>query len=113
MTIDWKVNFGNFQPANRPLVTKVKDFFTKYADCEFEGPKLAEVPPWRIGRLTVDNKLLEEVNKQEPEIVLKAAALEHLEKYQDYLHIYTDGSKTENGRVAAAFCIPQLNIPGV
>ena len=59
MTTDWKVNFGNFQPANTPLVTKVKEFFTKYADCEFEGPKLSEVPPWRIGRLTVDNKLSE------------------------------------------------------
>ena len=50
------------------------------------------------------------LSNRKPEIVLKAAELEHLEKYQDYLHIYTDGSKTENGRVAAAFCIPQLNI---
>ena len=43
--------------------------------------------------------------------ILKVRTQEHLSKYYlQYLQIYTDGSKIENGNCGAAFVIPSKNI---
>ena len=42
--------------------------------------------------------------------MLYALTKEQLDIYGRHLQVFTDASKTNNGKIAAAYCIPGLNI---
>ena len=75
-----------------------------------EQVKYRETPPWFSTSFSVDIFLSNLLKKSDPVIIQKALALEKISQYTDSLAIYTDGSKDQSGKVAAAYCVPELNI---
>ena len=109
MNTDWKVDRGRFKPGTKPLVDKVEEFCTNHTQ-HYEAPRLHSHPPWMLQQPKVDIKLADVIKKSDAEYIIKSATLEKIEQYKGRLHIYTDGSKTDSGFVAAAFCIPSVEV---
>jgi hypothetical protein len=63
------------------------------------GPSWAKIPPWTIQRPTVDIQLTAEVSKQEQPSALASLARGRIATYGECVQIYTDASKTSDGRV--------------
>src|SRR6218665_3025269 len=76
----------------------------------FLAPTFPASPPWLNKDVDIDISLQELISKKNdnPEL-LRLISLEHINKYNTYTNIYTDGSKAEN-LVAAAYTIPTLNL---
>src|SRR6218665_31366 len=70
----------------------------------------SKTPPWLNKDIDIDISLQESISKKNdnPEL-LRLISLDHINRYNTYTHIYTDGSKAEN-LVAAAYTIPTLNV---
>ena len=70
------------------------------------------IPPWENIEDIIRTNLSRNVTKKQSEVELRQAALETIqEKYNEYLHIYTDGSKKQNPlSTTAAYCVPSRNI---
>ncbi|XP_035984330.1 uncharacterized protein LOC118557933 [Fundulus heteroclitus] len=71
---------------------------------------LTTIPPWILPDAKVDLALLEKKEKEKYHIMNKYIVLEHLNKYYNYIQIYTDASKNTSNRVGIAFIIPQFHI---
>ena len=57
----------------------------------------------------VDLTLADKVRKDEPPDIIKLAALEHFERYENSFKIYTDGSRSNAGTVSSAFYVKNSN----
>ena len=67
------------------------------------------MPPWYFLSVNVDTSLMCEINKKDNSFILKHVTTSYIDiKYTDYIKVFTDSSKTPNGRVSAAFYIPEL-----
>jgi len=107
----WTTHYGKFKKTGEPFLVKVKTFLNEVKNVKYEAKKLGEVPPWQLGSVKVDTGLTKFCKKkEEPPEIVKSKSLEYIEKYKDHLHIFTDGSKTSEGRVAAAYYVPSVNL---
>ena len=68
--------------------------------------------PWLFLPVNVDTSLMCEVNtKKENPCILNQLATSYIDiKFTDYIKVFSDFTKTPNGRVSAAFCSPELNV---
>jgi len=104
MADHWTLHRGKYKPGKEPLYNRTKDYInTHYQKCK--GPTPQHSPPWHNTHIKVDTSLTKHINKKSisPEIQ-KAITLEHINRYKEQLHIYTDGSKFEE-RTSAAVII--------
>lgn len=74
----------------------------------FGIPPVSPVPPWE----SIDNYLLDEFMEDTPKHLCDTVAQQLFNekiytKYNDFVHVYTDGSKTENN-VSSGIVIPQF-----
>jgi len=74
------------------------------------GPQIGLTPPWHHKPIKPVFELHSKVSRTMAPAIIKQLALELLAKYQDYIKVYTDGSKDPRGIVGAAYCIASLNI---
>jgi len=95
----------NYKPGS--FFTIVKDFLL--SEGEIEGDAISPLAPWRTPLLTIDLSLLNVINKSQNNIIIKQNALYNLQNYEGCLQIYTDGSKTGDQSVGAAFVVPELD----
>ena len=52
-----------------------------------------------------------EINQKENPFIPKYVAISYIDiKYADYIKVFTESSKTQDGRVSSTFCIPKLNV---
>lgn len=51
-------------------------------------------PPWKMEPIKTNDNLYKYIKEDTPEIIYKSLFKEIAEKYQIYIHIYTDGSKS-------------------
>jgi len=107
----WTNNSTKYSNNTTPISTKVQKFFTT-ENCSFEAPRLPETPPWRSKYCKVDLTVSTGGSKQASPHLLKSLAQQRIEQHESSLCIYTDASKTENGRTAAAFIVPACNASG-
>ena len=72
---------------------------------------LADEPPWRRKELCVDISVSKEGNKKQNPEIIAAVAKEKIDRSGNNLdlHLYTDASKTPDGRTSAVFCIPEFD----
>jgi ribonuclease HI len=68
------------------------------------------IPFWQIPEIKINLELYQKVNKLFSPNLTKIIALEHINKFSDFLQIYTDGSKQTDKRTASAVYIPELDI---
>jgi ribonuclease HI len=88
------------------VVTNFKGQLDKYLD----RPTLLHFPPWEAFTFQTDEYLSKISKKQDidPD-VFKNIALDYLEIYKNSIHIYTDGSKLNNGATALGIFSKELN----
>lgn len=98
-----------YSENNKPFYCKVKDFFDS-VEFQPEGSLISDTPPWHLKTGKVDKSLTLEVSKKDAPEILKALAMERIEIYKNTVSIYTDASKTIDGKAAAAFYVPSLKI---
>ena len=81
-------------------------------DVECKTDLLSRLPEWQLIRPRVTFELHEKIVKKEMQNdEMKLIALESIHKtWKGYLHIYTDGSKLEDGRTGAAFYVCQYKV---
>lgn len=96
----WTTHYGIFGTNNRPMAMKVAHFFEELDNTDVKAPTLANTPPWIVDAPKTDITLSLEVSKQEsPDILLALARGKIDQQYGDWIHIYTDASKTTSGQV--------------
>ena len=82
-------------------------------DITWEAPRYPPEPPWRRKELCVDISVSKEGNKKQNPEIIAAVANEKIDSSGNNLDlhiiIYTDASKTLDGKTSAAFCIPEFD----
>jgi ribonuclease HI len=66
--------------------------------------------PWLCTPANVNVSLADKIKKSDNPEFIRFHAREQLQEYSTMTQIYTDGSKTTEGKVGAAFCVPALGI---
>lgn len=102
-----KLTYSMFDYSSR-LINR-SDLFT-YLD-KIEKDPLPAVAPWDDIPFKITHSY-GNIKKSQNPAVLKVTALSILEAHQNYTHIFTDGSKLNNGQVGCAFVAPQLGGSG-
>jgi ribonuclease HI len=69
------------------------------------------IPFWHVPKIDIKLDLFYQIEKKifSP-IQSKILTMEYINKFLDFLHIYTDGSKQDNNRTASAVYIPEFDI---
>jgi len=101
----WTNHYGKKKDT---IYTKVNAFLQN--KCTIPTTKPDIDPPWSRDQVCVDIALARVLRKSDPEIECKALTLDMISRYADYLHVYTDGSKDEGGRVACSVCVPEREV---
>jgi len=105
----WSDTFKTPLNKNHSIYYRTSDFITSL-HTQVIGPSFPPFPPWINMQIKIDISLQKQVSKKvdNPEF-LRASALQLMSKYNNLIHIYTDGSKAGDV-VSAAFIIPSLNV---
>ena len=106
----WKVHYGRpYETGKEPIYTILSKFKEAHPDVQPTLPTRITTPPWRTRPVEIDTTLTRRIcKKTDTAAVMQAEALALIHQYAGALHIYTDGSRTEDGRVAAAFYVEDL-----
>jgi len=92
-------HYGRFSD-NKPLATKVNQFFEDVDMTHVKGPRLGITPPWLVTLPEVDRSLMLEISKNEAPNILATLSRDKIDQmYSQYVQIYTDASKDLSGRV--------------
>src|SRR5206468_1916036 len=104
----WTNHYGRHP---RTIYTQVKEFFDI---CPVNIPKanlkLDAEPPWSRDPISVDCSLAGVLRKSDPELNCRALVRCMISGYVDRLHIYTDGSKDNEGHVACSVYVPKKDV---
>ena len=103
----WQNHYGNYKIGTEPWFIQVNEYVNNHGNY-IDGPKIPNDPPWRHPKVKFDTSLSKVINKSDNPIIIKHYALELIETYNNHTHIYTDGSKTDSGKVGSAFYVPQI-----
>jgi ribonuclease HI len=68
--------------------------------------------PWKRATIHVDTDLQRIIQKTDSKDLKKELTLDYLQKYKDYLHVYTDASKASmpNTNTGSSYCIPDFAV---
>lgn len=101
---DYKYRNKNFQALYKSVqgILNPEEF-------QIKEVSVFKTPPWEFLSPCVDISLTDHLSKKDPVQIIKALTLEFIGSWKDYLHIYTDGSKTST-KCTAAFYIPDLKV---
>ena len=102
----WTIRWGKYNENTAPIYSKVHDFFVLINDITWEAPRYPPEPPWRRKELCVDISVSKEGNKKQNRIIA-AVANEKIDRNRSNLdlHIYTEASKTPDGRISGICCL--------
>lgn len=96
----WTAAYGKFKNHSQPMAKKVEEYFqNRKTETKVRGPRWAPVPPWTVNLPTVDCDVTSFGKKSENPLQLTAVALEKIDGLKSCVRIYTDASKSDDGRV--------------
>ena len=106
----WTNHYGRYNKHTTPLFNKVNPFFKQHTyTCTHK--QLPETSPWQLTQPQVDITLSNLISKKDNPVVNKQIASQHIDSlYSNYLQVFTDGSKTTDGKVSSAVSIPALDV---
>ena len=90
------------------LIDKVS-FFDSYDYVTLAKFPISPVPPWFLPHVDIDFSLCKTKKKPGNTDIFLSLYREKIDKYKEYLHIYTDGSKKDD-HSACAFYVHKLNL---
>ena len=101
-TLEWKAGEGPF------TLRACRD----EVEVERQDDLVPKIPEWRLTRPQVSLENQRKIHKKEMlEVEMKSIALDSIGiVWNGYLHVYTDGSKLEDGRTGAAFYVSQYHV---
>ena len=106
----WTQYYGKFTDNNKSLNEKVNDFFATYRAGEIAGPRYGAIPPWLIKPITIDMSLINEVSKKDAPNVLRQISMQNIDRYDAYVRVYTNASRTADGKVGIGCYIQSTSI---
>lgn len=95
----WTEHYGRFTDRNQPIAVKTSGFHEKHDNLKVTGPQTGNVPPWLMDPPRVDDSLTNKGNKHEQPEALLALSRCLIDHYSDCTRVYTDASKTTDGKV--------------
>jgi len=82
------------------MALKVSPFLKEINVDDTEAPKSGNFPPWLVAGPDIDRSLTREISKKDAPTILATLTRDKIsQEYSTYVHIYTDASKNETGRV--------------
>jgi len=106
----WTVLSSKFTPNKAPFYTKTNRYLNQSRDNFIAVPKIPENPPWLLKPCNIDIDLTKLGRKDENPELLRNLALGKIDFYHDTTQIFTDGSKTIDHKVSAAFFVPEQKV---
>ena len=106
----WQNHWGKYKPGREPLHSITKPYVDSLTSKLIEGPACSKVGPWRCTPAVVNLSLSEKIKKSDNPEFIRLHAQELMKEYSAATPIYTDGSKTTDGKVGSAFCVPSLGV---
>jgi len=104
----WTIRSKKYNMDTDPIYCKVKEFMSQQDTKNWEGPITPSYIPWRTKDLAIDISVAKGTNKKECPELITSVAKERIDRSKHDLQVYTDASKTPDGKTSAAFCIPEL-----
>jgi len=95
----WTQHYGRFSERNQPITVKFSGIQDTLNKMKVAGPQLGNVPSWLIDPPRTDDTLASGISKHEEPEALLALSKCLIEDYGDCTHVYTDSSKTADGKV--------------
>lgn len=97
---------GKYQDSFNSIFNKVNEY-TK--DLNIEGQEIIvdNIPYWECGDIKVCLDLANNISKKDIPVINLAHSKEYLQKWNNHLKVYTDGSKSEN-KTGCAFYVPEM-----
>jgi ribonuclease HI len=108
----WSNYYYASSVKSNSMFKRTEHFFSLNSQ-PFNSPFYQSTAPWLNKTIKVDLSLKRHINKKtdSPDI-MSSLSLELINKYVEYVSVYTDGSKLEH-KVSAAFCIPSMQIHNI
>jgi ribonuclease HI len=98
---------GRYNEHFCPIQNKVSEIVGKMPSCH-EEKVAAGVPSWEFNLPDINLELKEHISKKfDHPMYMYSRALEHMTRWKQYMHVYTDGSKKDD-RTGCAFYIPGM-----
>jgi len=111
LTESWEHYYGKYKKGQEPMLSQVIDYIEKELITDkVQKLKTQTEPPWLDKTIKVNLNLHGQINKTNNEIHGKTMALELINTFNDFTHIYTDGSSTAEDKISSGFCVPSHNI---
>ena len=106
----WTHYYGKCNHHTAPLFNNVNPFFKQHAyTCTHK--QLPETSPWQLTQPQVNITLSNLISKKDNPVVNKEIASQHIDSlYSNYLQVFTDRSKTTDGKVSSAVSISALDV---
>jgi len=105
----WTQYYGRYNERNQTVLAKVSDFFAQQGEPQqTPSNQDTDIAPWLITPPVTDDQLATTVSKRESPEVLLALAKDFIQSYDSHTHIYTDASKTADGKVGIG-CYVEAN----
>lgn len=99
----WTVHYGNRKQNANLLCNKIVPFYTENNNIICKTPICPSLPPWRKKSIVTDIDLSLEISKHSAPDILYHLALEKIANYNEYFKIYTDASRTSDGKIGIGF----------
>jgi len=104
----WQNHYGR-NKTNNAIFSNYNKFRETMRD-KIQLKKCVQNPTWKCHTLKSDTSLRKEISKsQDSPETMKMLSMELISSYNEYEHIYTDGSKTDEKRTGFSFWIPKTN----
>jgi ribonuclease HI len=75
-----------------------------------EKQSLTESPPWTLSKPEITTSFSTHTKSTNPNLLISLAKERLDSEYKDFIKVYTDGSKLDNGNVGCAYVIPEQDI---
>lgn len=107
----WQLHYAKFKTRREPCALKINETLSKLQITAADENSLSEIPPWILNACPVDLALSESIAKKydSPDLQ-RALALEFIDKKTGKFALYTDGSKSTDGKVGAAIYAPSIGL---
>ena len=101
----WTTHYGKYTDRTSPMVVKVREFFGALDKVIVRSPTWSLIPPWKVRLPEIDTSLTKQVSKHDAPDILAALARELIASYGDRTQIFTDASRSTDGRVGIGLTV--------
>jgi ribonuclease HI len=103
----WENHYGRYRQQKGPIYSQVSDFLQ---NMQIQQQSVSTMSPWKRIEIHVDLSLQTSLKNIDNSYLKKQIVLNHLQQFDDHLHIYTDAARNRTGQTGASYYIPSKEI---